>query len=110
MPKKVKVSFVLPEKLQKELNERIVLDGYNLKSKSKWVAEAIEQLFNLKNFIDLVKVNDTMVGFQKFESILIDIKLKTQLEESIIEIRRKYPEIEGVQSRIMRTAILQRLL
>jgi hypothetical protein len=110
MYKKVKVSFVLPDGLKQELNERIVLDGYNLKSKSKWVAEAIEQLFNLRNFIELVKVNDTMTGFQKFESILIDSKLKIKLEESILDIRKKYPEIEGVQSRIMRTAILQRLL
>jgi len=110
MTKKIKVSFVIPDKLQKELNERIVQDGYNLKSKSKWVAEAIQQLFNLTNFVDLVKVNDTMIGFEKFESILIDEQLKNKLEKSIIDVRKRYPEIEGVQSRIMRTAILQRLL
>ena len=82
----------------------------NLKGKSQWVAEAVERLFQHASFIDLVKVNDTMQGFEKFESILIERKLKAQVDESVINIRKKYPEIEGVQSRIMRTAILQRLL
>lgn len=110
MSNKVKVSFVIPENLQKDLKERIVHDGYSLKGKSQWVAEAIEQLLKVNNFVDLVKVNDEMRGFEKFESVLIDRRLKSQLEQSIISIRKKYPEIEGVQSRIMRTAILQRLL
>ncbi|RDI41103.1 hypothetical protein [Aquicella lusitana] len=111
MSSKVKISFVLPEGLQKDLRERIVLDGYSLKGKSQWVAEAVEQLFQLDDFMDLVKVNDVMQGgFEKFESVLIDRKLKMQLDESVIQVRRKYPEIDGVQSRIMRTAILQRLL
>ena len=110
MSKKVKVSFVIPEGLQKDLKERIVLDGYNLKEKSQWVAEAIEQLLKINSYMDLVKVNDEMQGFEKFESVLLDMKLKIRVDESVITIRKKYPEIDGVQSRIMRTAILQRLL
>ncbi|MBV9576841.1 MAG: hypothetical protein JO149_09480 [Gammaproteobacteria bacterium] len=110
MSHKVKVSFAIPAGLQKDLNERVVVDGYNLKEKSQWVAEAIEQLFQLKAFMDLVKVNDVMQGFEKLESVLIHRQLKMKLDESVIQIRRKYPEIEGVQSRILRTAILQRLL
>ena len=110
MPKKVKISFVIPESLQKDLKEKIVHDGYSLKGKSRWVAEAVERLLKINSYIDLVKVNDEMQGFEKFESVLIDRKLKIQLDESVIIIRKKYPEIDGVQSRIMRTAILQRLL
>lgn len=110
MLNKVKISFVIPSALQKDLKERIVLDGYSLKEKSQWVAEAVERLLTMSTYMDLVKVNDVMCGFEKLESIVIDRKLKAKLEESIIHIRKKYPEIEGVQSRIMRTAILQRLL
>lgn len=110
MSNKVKISFVLPQGLQKDLREKMVLDGYSLKGKSQWVAEAIEKLFQLDDFMDLVKVNDVMQGFEKFESVLVDKKLKMQLDECVIQVRKRYPEIEGVQSRIMRTAILQRLL
>ncbi len=110
MTDKVKISFVLPQGLQKDLKERIVQDGYSLKGKSQWVSEAIERLLNKESYIDLVKVNDVMQGFEKLESILVEKNLKSKLEASVINIRRKYPEIDGVQSRIMRTAILQRLL
>lgn len=110
MSSKVKISFVLPEGLHKDLRERMVLDGYSLKGKSLWVAEAVERLFQLDDFMDLVKVNDVMQGFEKFESILMDKKLKMRLDDSVIQVRKRYPEIDGVQSRIMRTAILQRLL
>ncbi len=110
MSSKVKISFVLPEGLHKDLRERMVFDGYSLKGKSQWVAEAVERLFQLDDFMDLVKVNDVMQGFEKFESVLVDKKLKMQLDDSVIQVRKRYPEIDGVQSRIMRTAILQRLL
>lgn len=110
MSSKVKISFVLPEGLQKDLKERMVQDGYSLKGKSQWVSEAVEKLLGLDSFVDFVKVNDVMHGFEKFESIVVDKQLKTKLDESVIKIRRKYPEIDGVQSRIMRTAILQRLI
>ena len=110
MSNKVKISFVLPEGLQQDLRARIVLDGYSLKGKSKWVAEAIEQLFQLDDFMDLVKVNDVMQGFEKFESVLVDRHLKAQLNACVIKVRTRYPELDGVQSRIMRTAILQRLI
>lgn len=110
MSNKVKISFVLPEGLRRDLRERLILDGYSLKAKSQWVSEAVETLLSQASYVDLVKVNDVMQGFETLESILVEKKLKTQLDESVISIRRKYPEIDGVQSRIMRTAILQRLL
>lgn len=110
MSNKVKISFVVPESLQQDLRKRIVLDGYTLKGKSRWVGEAIIQLFQLSEYVDLVKVNDTMSGFEKFESVTVDKSLKKQLDDSVITVRKKYPEIEGVQSRIIRTALLQRLL
>ncbi len=51
-----------------------------------------------------------MKGFEKLESIVLGSTIKPKLDEAIINVRRKYPSIEGVQSRIVRTAIVQRLL
>lgn len=107
---KIKISFVLPTSLQKDLKERVIQDGYDLKGKSKWVSEAISELLKLKGFPDLVKINDEMIGFEKLESIVIEKELKNKLDFAIIEVRKRYPVLEGVQSRIVRTAILQRLL
>jgi hypothetical protein len=107
---KIKVSFVLPETLQRELKEKMIKDGYDLKGKSKWVSEAINDLLTMKSYADLVKLNDEMTGFEKLESVVIEKGLKQKLDNAVIEVRKKYPAIEGVQSRILRTAIVQRLL
>lgn len=110
MTDKIKVTFVLPMMLQQELKEKVIKDGYDMKSKSRWVAEAIEKLLVNQSFPDLVKINDEMKGFEKLESVVISRELKRQLTEAVINVRKIYPAIEGVQSRILRTAIVQRLL
>lgn len=107
---KVRISFVIPQNLQQDLKEKMVRDGYDLKGKSRWVSEAVDELLTLKSYADLVKINDEMSGFEKMESIVIARELKRKLDDAIVQIRTKYPTIEGVQSRILRTAIVQRLL
>lgn len=107
---KIKISFVIPMNLQKDFKERMVKDGYDLKGKSKWVAEAIKDLLTLRTYADLVKINDEMAGFEKLESVVVERGLKKKLDDAVIQVRKKYPAIEGVQSRILRTAIVQRLL
>lgn len=107
---KVKITFVLPSTLQQDLKKQINRDGYDAKEKSRWVSEAIESLLMMQSFPELVKISDEMKGFQKLESVLVSRELKRVLNEAIIAVRKAYPLIEGVQSRILRTAILQRLL
>lgn len=110
MAQKVKITFVIPTRLQDEFKSKIIKDGYENKGKSQWVTEAIEELLVTQSFPELVKLNDAMKGFEKLESVVISKELKTQLDEAIISIRKMYPDIEGVQSRILRTAIMQRIL
>ncbi len=107
---KIKISFVIPQNLQQDLKEKMVRDGYDLKGKSRWIAEAVHALLTLQTYADLVKINDEMSGFEKMESIVVDRDFKRKLEDAVIHIRMRYPAIEGVQSRILRTAIVQRLL
>lgn len=108
--KKVKITFVLPQRLQQEFKERILKDGYDMKGKSRWVAEAIEKLLTMQDFCELVRISDMMKGFEKLESVLVPKALKTRLDGSIVDVRKQFPSIEGVQSRIVRAAIVQRLL
>jgi len=110
MSDKVKITFVLPIVLQAELKQKVIQDGYDLKGKSRWVAEAIQTLLVIQSFPDLVKINDAMKGFEKLESVVVSKELKKQLDAAVINVRKIYPEIDGVQSRILRTAIVQRLL
>lgn len=110
MVTKIKVTFVVPQTLQQELREKIIKESYGLRGKSKWVGEAIESLLQIRNFPQLVSYNEEMHGFEKVETVVIDLILKRKLEQAIIAIRKEFPTLEGVQSNIIRTAILQRLL
>lgn len=107
---KTKITFVVPAALQAELRERVAREGYGLRGKSLWASEAIEGLLKLENFPMLVQYSDEMHGFEKVETIVVTLDLKRQLDQAILEVRRQYPTAEGVQSAIVRTAIIQRLL
>ena len=110
MEEKIKISFVVPDYLQEDMRKQIIKDKYGLRGKSKWVSEAIEGLSKVNNYVDLIYINDVMTCFNKTESILIEKQLKKVLDELLLQVRAKHPALEGVQSRIIRTSILQRLL
>ena len=110
MSKNYKVTFAVPGKLKKELCERVIQDGYGFRGKSKWMSEAAENLLKLKNFPNLVDYGGEMSGFDEMETAVVDYQLKLKLDEAILQVRKEFPTLEGVTSRIMRTAILQRLL
>ena len=110
METKIKVTFVVPDVLQKECREQIIKDGYDMRGKSRWIAEGIEHLLKMRNFPELVNLSNEMKGFQKLESIVITKQLKKFMDEAVLHVRRFYPTLEGVQSSIMRTAMVQRLL
>lgn len=110
MSKNHKITFAVPKKLKDEIGEKVIKDGYGFRGKSKWISEAVENLLKIKDFIALVNQGDEMSGFDGMETAVIDYQLKLKLDNAILQIRKAFPTLEGVTSRIMRTAILQRLL
>ncbi|MDR3477315.1 MAG: hypothetical protein P4M14_04720 [Gammaproteobacteria bacterium] len=110
MEAKAKITFVLPNTLQKEFREQIVKDGYDMRGKSRWISEGIVTFLEMRNYPELVHLSNQMKGFGKMESVVITRDLKKFMDNAVIEIRKHYPALEGVQSGIVRTAIVQRLL
>lgn len=108
--KKIRLSYFLPAAILLDVKEQMIKEGYDLKGKSKWVSEAVHELLSFQNFGDLVMINEQMEGFTKLDSISIEQDLKKKLDATVIQIRTQFPSIEGVQSKILRTAIVQRLL
>lgn len=107
---KSKIAFVLPDVLQQEFREQIAKDGYDMRGKSRWVAEGIAYLLGMQNYPELVRLSTEMKGFGKMESVVISKELKKEMDLAVVAIRKIYPALEGVQSGIVRTAIVQRLL
>jgi hypothetical protein len=108
--KKIRLSYCLPEAILVDIKNSMMQEGYDLRGKSKWISEAIYQLLYMPNYIDLVMINDQMDGFEKVDAVSIEADLKERLDKAILEIRKAFPIVEGVQSKILRTAIVQRLL
>jgi hypothetical protein len=103
METKAKITFVLPDVLQKECRERIAKDGYDMRGKSRW-------LLSMRNYPELVYLSNQMKGFEKAESVVMTKDFKKLLDNTVVEIRKMYPAMEGVLSGILRTAIMQRIL
>jgi len=110
MQKKIKLTFAIPKRMQKEMREKITADGYSMRGKSDWVAEAINSLLKSPNMHEFVNINDDLTGLDKMETILVSTELKDKLSQAVLDIRRENLALEGIQSRIIRASILQRLL
>ena len=107
--KKFKTTITLPSKLKTDIDRRVISDGYGFRGKSKWVSEAIDDFLNLENFIEYVEMGDVS-NLDGRMSFSIDYPLENSINEAIIKVRRIYPHLEGVKSKILRTALVQRLV
>lgn len=108
--KKLKLSIALPNKLKEEFKIRVIQDGYGMRGKSKWVNEAIEEFLKIENFENFVFLAEEQENLNDKEIIFANESLEEQINKGVIEVRKIYPLMEGVKSKILRAAIIQRLL
>ncbi|NQY42003.1 MAG: hypothetical protein HRT87_01490 [Legionellales bacterium] len=100
----------LPKGVRQEMLKRIIQEGYGLRGKSKWIAEAIDSLLVLPNFVDYVLIADQMSFLTEPEVIQLPDNLRYRLDVASIDVRKENPLLEGVQSCIIRSSIMQRIL
>ena len=104
------VSLRISERLSKKINQRVINDNYRMQGKSRWIKEALNGFFELEDYIELVGLSREIEQPNKTITVRIPRELVLRIEHAITEIRKVYPSIEGIKSRIIRTAIIQRLL
>lgn len=110
MTKKYMTSLKLQKLLHLKMQQRIISDGYGMRGKSKWIIEAIEKFLELPDYPTLVDIADDMDQLSEVVSIRLPEELLLKIEQAIINVRRNYPSMEGVQSNVVRASIMQRLL
>jgi len=106
----VSLSFKLPVFVEQKVNEYIIAHGYGMRGKSKWIREAIVSLLSFSNYPELVSLSDQPIGKNKTVTVRIPQSLLLKLEQSAIEVRKEYPILDGIKSKIVRTAILQKII
>lgn len=109
MSKNYRTTIRLPKQIRQEMHEAMVRNGYGLRSKSQWIGEAIEQLVEFDDFQELVDIAENMANLTESEVVYLSPKIKDTLDDALIQVRKHFPTLEGVQSNIIRTSIMQRL-
>ena len=110
MESKIRTTVRLPLGVRNEMLQKIIEDGYGFRGKSKWITEAIESLLSLTDFEEFVKIADQMSDLPKAEIVYFPPYVKANLDQAIIRVRKRFPTLEGVQSCIIRSSIIQRLI
>lgn len=103
-------SFRLPAALVQKMNEQIIADGYGMRGKGKWIKESLESFLKLPDYPELTNLADEAVRPNKTVSIRLSRDLMFRVEKAIVKVRKEYPSLEGVKSKIIRTSIYQRLI
>lgn len=106
-------SFKIPASLEIEMNKKLVSEGYGLRGKSKWICDSICKFltFSDKEFIlDCVELSEELENLDKSISFRPTPVVDQLLDDWVIQVRMKMPIIEGLKSKIIRTAIIHNLL
>lgn len=103
-------SAKLPKSIQQKMDAQIIQDGYGFRSKSKWIGEAIKMFLKLENYPELTDIAEDMEEMNDLVSLRITEELMNELEQAVITVRKQYPAMEGVKSKIIRAGIIQRLI
>lgn len=106
-------SFKVPASLEMEMHKKLVSEGYGLRGKSKWICDAICKFltFSDKDFVlDCIELSEELENLDKSISFRPTETVDNLLDQWIINVRMKMPAIEGLKSKIIRTAIIHNLL
>lgn len=108
--KKVTVRF--PKRLKTAMLTALVNSGYGLRGKSKWLAEAIHLFLKQAHFAELAEQGMVInqAELTEIEAFYLDFVTIQKIKSATIDIRKQYPLFEGVQSALVRSAVIYRLM
>lgn len=111
MANSVRVTVRIPAALEVEFMQRVIMEGYGMRGKSKWVAEAVEMFLGLDDIVEYIEYGMELddADKDKVQAFYFDKQLVDKLTEGVVKARREHPTIEGVRSLIIRSSIIQRL-
>jgi hypothetical protein len=104
-----RVACRMPLALKKMLRQAVTDEGYGGKGKSRWVREALVQLFEQDPVLMNVGVGDDLEVNDAEDSFSLSPENEWAIDAAVELIRSQYPRAEGVQSAIIRAAVRYRL-
>ena len=107
--KKITVRF--SKRLKSEMQAALVKSGYGLHGKSKWLKEAVTTYLNQADFFDYIEqgIDANQAELSEVEAFYLDQATIQVVKDAFIKVRVKHPLFEGVQSTIIRAAVIYAL-
>ena len=108
--KKITVRF--PKRLKAEMQAALIKSGYGLHGKSRWLKEAINAFLLQPSFVDYVEhgIDINQAELSEVEAFYLDSDTIQMMKNAFMKVRVKYPLFEGVQSAIIRAAVIYNLM
>lgn len=108
--KKITVRF--SKRLKSEMQAALLKSGYGIHSKSRWLKNVITAFLLQPDFIDYVEngIDINQAKLSEVEAFYLDMETVQMLKSVFIKVREKYPLFEGVQSALIRAAIVYNLM
>ena len=106
-------SFKIPASMELEMNKKIVSDGYGLRGKSKWISDVLCKFLMCGDdafVLDCIGYSEELERLDKTVSVRLSPMAESSLNEWVVKSRMQMPTLEGVKSKIIRTAIIHGLL
>lgn len=103
-------SIKVPQNLHSRIIQQMIEDGYGQRGKSKWVVESISAFLELSYYLDLVDISIETTCATESLCVRLPEELVVRIDRAVIEVRKRFPDMEGVRSSIIRAGIFQRLL
>lgn len=112
MSEKKKVTVRFSAKLKAEMQTALIESGYGLHGKSKWLQEGIIEFLGQPSFIESVEngISMNQADLTEVEAFYFSPEIIQLLKSAYIKVRTKYPLFEGVQSAIIRSAVVHKLM
>ncbi len=104
-----RVACRMPLALKTLLGQAVTDDGYGGKGKSRWVREALTQLFEHDPDLMNVGVGDDLEVNDAEDAFFLSMENELAIDAAVEVIRSQYPRAEGIQSAIIRAAVRYRL-
>ncbi len=107
-----KISVRFPQRLKAEMQTALIKSGYGLHGKSRWLQEVVTTFLQQPNFIDYVEhgIDINQAELSSLEAFYLDYHTLQLLKIAFVKVRVKYPLFEGVQSAIIRAAIVYHVM
>ena len=107
--KKKKVTVKIFKDVKSALPKAIIMDGYNMRGKSRGIADAVRSMLNSKGW-ESVLVSELELKPDGQDVFTMPKTLMTQITSEICRINIEHPSLNPTQSAIIRAAINRRLI